>query len=173
MKTEKVILVDAADVPVGEMGKLEAHTKGELHRALSVMVFNAGGEILIQQRAFSKYHSPGLWSNACCSHPRPGESSIEAASRRLLEEMGFEVPLTESFHIIYQVYFDNGLVEHEFDHVFTGRFDGSPKINLEEINDYKWVKPADLFSDMQSNPEIYTVWFRLIMEEMIKTEMRC
>lgn len=168
MEIEKVILVDSGDNAIGEMEKLEAHAKGELHRAISVMVFNSGGEILLQQRAFAKYHSPGLWSNACCSHPRPGETCIGAAFRRLKEEMGFETTLSESFHFIYKTYFENGLIEHEFDHVFFGRFDGYPLINHKEVNDFKWVKPDVLFMDIENNPEIYTVWFRLMVEEATK-----
>jgi isopentenyl-diphosphate delta-isomerase len=163
---ENVILVDTNDTPVGQMEKLKAHLKGELHRALSVLVFNNDGEILLQQRAFSKYHTPGLWSNTCCSHPRPGEDSLEAATRRLHEEMGFTTPLIKSFDFIYKAHFDNGLIEHEFDHVFFGTFDGEPDINPEEANDFKWVKLNILMEDMRSSPENYTVWFRIIMEKM-------
>ena len=163
---ENVILVDTNDTPVGQMEKLKAHLKGELHRALSVLVFNSEGEILLQQRAFSKYHTPGLWSNTCCSHPRPGEDSLEAATRRLGEEMGFTTPLIKSFDFIYKAHFDNGLIEHEFDHVFFGTFDGEPVINPEEANDFKWVKLNNLMEDMRSVPENYTVWFRIIMEKM-------
>jgi isopentenyl-diphosphate Delta-isomerase len=163
---ENVILVDTNDTPVGQMEKLKAHLKGELHRALSVLIFNSEGEILLQQRAFSKYHTPGLWSNTCCSHPRPGEDSLEAATRRLGEEMGFTTPLIKSFDFIYRAHFDNGLIEHEFDHVFFGTFDGEPVINPEEANDSKWVKLNNLMEDMRSVPENYTVWFRIIMEKM-------
>ncbi len=163
---ENVILVDTNDTPVGQMEKLKAHLKGELHRALSVLIFNSEGEILLQQRAFSKYHTPGLWSNTCCSHPRPGEDSLEAATRRLGEEMGFTTPLIKSFDFIYKAHFDNGLIEHEFDHVFFGTFDGEPVINPEEANDFKWVKLNNLMEDMRSVPENYTVWFRIIMEKM-------
>ncbi len=163
---ENVILVDTSDTPVGQMEKLKAHLKGELHRALSVLIFNRKGEILLQQRAFTKYHTPGLWSNSCCSHPRPGEDSLEAATRRLGEEMGFIVPLKKSFDFVYKAHFDNGLIEHEFDHVFFGTFDGDPEINPEEANDFKWVNPSDLMEDMRSTPEHYTVWFRIIMEKM-------
>jgi isopentenyl-diphosphate Delta-isomerase len=163
---ENVILVDTHDNAVGQMEKLRAHLKGELHRALSVLIFNSTGEVLLQQRAFSKYHTPGLWSNTCCSHPRPGEDSLEAATRRLKEEMGFSALLNKSFDFIYKAHFDNGLIEYEFDHVFFGTFDGEPLINHEEANDYKWVSPGILMEDMRSNPEIYTVWFRIIMEKM-------
>lgn len=163
---ENVILVDTNDNPVGQMEKLKAHLKGELHRALSILIFNSDGEILLQQRAFSKYHTPGLWSNTCCSHPRPGEDSLEAATRRLYEEMGFTTPLIKSFDFIYKAHFDNGLIEHEFDHVFFGTFDGEPVINPEEANDFEWVKLNNLMEDMRSSPENYTVWFRIIMEKM-------
>lgn len=163
---ENVILVDTNDNPVGQMEKLKAHLKGELHRALSILIFNSDGEILLQQRAFSKYHTPGLWSNTCCSHPRPGEDSLEAATRRLHEEMGFTTPLIKSFDFIYKAHFDNGLIEHEFDHVFFGTFDGEPVINPEEANDFEWVKLNNLMEDMRSSPENYTVWFRIIMEKM-------
>lgn len=163
---ENVILVDTHDTPVGQMEKLKAHLVGELHRALSVLVFNSKGEILLQQRAFSKYHTPGLWSNTACSHPRPGEVSLEAATRRLEEEMGFTTKLKESFAFIYKAHFDNGLIEHEFDHVFFGTFDGEPVINPEEANDFRWIKIEDLMEDMRSTPELYTVWFRIIMEKM-------
>lgn len=163
---ENVILVDTNDTPVGQMEKLKAHLKGELHRALSILIFNSDGEVLLQQRAFSKYHTPGLWSNTCCSHPRPGEDSLEAATRRLHEEMGFTTPLIKSFDFIYKAHFDNGLIEHELDHVFFGTFDGEPVINPEEANDFKWVKLNILMEDMRSSPENYTVWFRIIMEKM-------
>jgi len=164
--SENVILVDTHDSPVGQMEKMEAHLKGELHRALSILVFNTTGEILLQQRAFSKYHTPGLWSNTACSHPRPGEVSVEAATRRLGEEMGLTTELKESFAFIYKAHFDNGLIEHEFDHVFFGKFDGVPVINPQEANAYKWINPIDLMEDMRSTPEKYTVWFRIIMEKI-------
>ncbi|MFA5974369.1 MAG: isopentenyl-diphosphate Delta-isomerase [Lentimicrobiaceae bacterium] len=166
MKEENVILVDSHDTPVGQMEKMDAHLKGELHRALSVLIFNSKGEVLLQQRAFSKYHTPGLWSNTACSHPRPDEDNLEAATRRLGEEMGFTTVLNESFDFVYKAHFDNGLIEHEFDHVFFGTFDGIPVINPEEANDFKWVKPSVLMEDMRSAPEDYTVWFRIIMEKM-------
>lgn len=164
---ENVILVDTHDTPVGQMEKMQAHVQGELHRALSILVFNNKGEILLQQRALSKYHTPGLWSNTACSHPRPGEESLEAAVRRLREEMGFETGLKKSFDFIYKAHFDNGLTEHELDHVFFGTYDGDVSINPEEANDYKWVKPADLLEDIRSSPDLYTVWFRIIMEKIV------
>jgi isopentenyl-diphosphate Delta-isomerase len=163
---DNVILVDTHDTPIGEMEKMAAHQKGVLHRALSVLVFNSKGDVLLQQRAFSKYHTPGFWSNTCCSHPRPGEDSLKAATRRLSEEMGFTTQLKKTFDFIYKAHFENGLTEHEYDHVFFGTFNGNPVINPEEANDYKWIKPLDLMEDMRSKPEIYTVWFRIIMEKM-------
>lgn len=163
---ENVILVDTHDTPVGQMEKMEAHRRGELHRALSILVFNSSGEMLLQQRALSKYHTPGLWSNTACSHPRPGEESLEAATRRLGEEMGFTTTLANTFDFVYKAHFDNGLTEHEYDHVFFGTFDGTPVINPEEANDYKWIKPSVLMEDMRSEPANFTVWFRIIMEKM-------
>jgi len=163
---ENVILVDTQDTPVGEMEKMQAHLKGELHRALSILIFNSQGELLLQQRAFTKYHTPGLWSNTACSHPRPGEVSLEAATRRLGEEMGFETELKESFDFIYKAHFENGLIEHEYDHVFFGTYDGVPVINQKEAHAYKWIKLPDLMEDMRSTPDAYTVWFRIIMEKM-------
>ncbi len=165
---ENVILVDTHDTPVGQMEKMKAHLEGELHRALSILVFNSSGEILLQQRAFSKYHTPGLWSNTACSHPRPGEESLEAATRRLYEEMGFTTRLTNTFDFVYKAHFDNGLTEHEYDHVFFGTFDGDPSINPEEANDYKWINPDTLMEDIRSVPENYTVWFRIIMEKIVE-----
>lgn len=164
--SEQVILVDEQDLPIGEMDKMEAHLKGVLHRALSILVFNSQGEMLLQQRAFTKYHTPGLWSNTACSHPRPGEDSLQAATRRLGEEMGFSTGLTHAFDFIYKAHFDNGLTEHEYDHVFFGTYDGEPVLNPEEAHDFKWVKPLVLLQDMRSSPGTYTVWFRIIIEKM-------
>lgn len=163
---EKVILVDENDVPIGEMEKMQAHEEGLLHRALSIIVFNSKGEMLIQQRALAKYHTPGLWSNTCCSHPRPGENGLDAATRRLREEMGFEANLEKKLDFIYKAHFDNGLIEHEFDHVFFGTYDGVPVINPEEAHDYKWIEVPRLIEDMQNKPEKYTIWFRIIMKEI-------
>jgi len=163
---ESVILVNSLDQAIGEMEKMQAHIDGVLHRALSVIVFNSKGEMLLQQRAYTKYHTPGLWSNTCCSHPRPGENEYLAASRRLVEEMGISIELKKSFDFIYKAHFDNGLIEHEYDHVFFGTYDGIPKLNIEEAHDYKWVVVSDLMEDMRSQPDKYTVWFRIIMEKM-------
>jgi isopentenyl-diphosphate delta-isomerase len=162
---EKVILVNENDVPIGLMNKLEAHQKAVLHRAFSVFILNNKNEIMLQQRAESKYHSPLLWTNTCCSHQREGETNIEAGSRRLMEEMGFEVNLKELFHFIYKAPFDNGLTEHELDHVMIGYFDGNPNINKDEVENWKWMKIEDIKKDMLINPYIYTIWFKIIFEE--------
>ncbi|NHM06379.1 isopentenyl-diphosphate Delta-isomerase [Flavobacterium sp. CYK-4] len=165
MKEEHVILVNTNDEPIGLMPKLEAHQKAVLHRAFSVFIVNDQNEIMLQQRAQEKYHSPLLWTNTCCSHQRAGESNIEAGNRRLQEEMGFATELKELFHFIYKAPFDNGLTEHELDHVMIGRYNGVPKINPEEVEDWKWMKIEDIKSDMIANPEIYTVWFKIIFDE--------
>ncbi len=165
MKEEKVILVDQNDEPVGLMEKMEAHKRALLHRAFSVFVLNDKNQVLLQQRAKSKYHSPLLWTNTCCSHQRPEETNVEAGKRRLEEEMGFEVELKELFHFIYKAPFDNGLTEHELDHVMIGRFNGEPKINPEEVESWKWMAIDDIKKDLQANPETYTVWFKIIFDE--------
>ncbi len=165
MKEEEVILVNEMDEPIGLMPKLEAHEKAALHRAFSVFVLNDQNEILLQQRAHHKYHSPLLWTNTCCSHQRSGESNIEAGSRRLFEEMGFKTDLKELFHFIYKAPFDNGLTEHELDHVMIGYFNENPTINPEEVEAWKWMKVEEIKTDMTLNPEIYTVWFKIIFDE--------
>ena len=163
---ESVILVDEIDHVTGEMEKMEAHRKGALHRAISVLVFNSRNEFMLQQRSLSKYHSAGLWTNTCCSHPRPGEPTPMAAHRRLKEEMGFECQLNKSFDFIYKAELDNGLIEHELDHVYIGYYDRDPIINPEEANAFKWLPAKELMIDMRSNPASYTVWFRIIMEKI-------
>ena len=165
MNKERVILVDIHDNPIGEMEKLKAHVEAKLHRAFSVFIFNTKGELLLQQRALDKYHSPGLWTNTCCSHQRAGETNIEAGKRRLFEEMGFACELKEVFWFIYRADFDNGLTEHELDHVMIGQYDLSPEINPEEVAAYKWMTLEDVKSDMESNPEKYTAWFKIIFKE--------
>jgi isopentenyl-diphosphate Delta-isomerase len=165
MKEEEVILVNEFDEQIGLMPKLEAHQKAVLHRAFSVFILNENNEIMLQQRAHQKYHSPLLWTNTCCSHQRNGETNIEAGSRRLSEEMGFKVELKELFHFIYKAPFDNGLTEHELDHVMIGYFNGNPIINPDEVEDWKWMKIQDVKEDMLRNPEIYTVWFKIIFDE--------
>lgn len=165
MKEENVILVDTNDQPIGLMPKLEAHQKAVLHRAFSVFILNDQNEIMLQQRAHHKYHSPLLWTNTCCSHQRQGESNVQAGRRRLFEEMGFETELTELFHFIYKAPFDNGLTEHELDHVMIGRYSGQPQINPEEVEAWQWMAIEDVQADMQQQPEKYTVWFRIIFDE--------
>ena len=165
MKEENVILVNEQDQQIGLMPKLEAHEKAVLHRAFSVFVLNDKNEVMLQQRAHQKYHSPLLWTNTCCSHQREHESNIEAGTRRLQEEMGFATELKELFHFIYKAPFDNGLTEHELDHVMFGRYNGLPEINIEEVEAWKWMAIDDIKKDMQNDPENYTVWFRIIFDE--------
>lgn len=165
MTEEKVILVNERDEQIGLMPKLEAHEKAELHRAFSIFILNSKNEVMLQQRASQKYHSPLLWTNTCCSHQREGESNIQAGNRRLMEEMGFSTELKELFHFIYMAPFDNGLTEHELDHVMIGYFDGEPVINPEEVEDWKWMDIDAIKEDMQLHPEKYTVWFKIIFDE--------
>lgn len=165
---ESVILVDENNNELGLMDKQEAHEKAVLHRAFSVFVFNTKGELLLQQRAFSKYHSGGLWTNTCCSHPRSGESTVDAAHRRLQEEMGFDCPLEEKFHFIYKAPFENGLTEHELDFIYTGIFDGKPNINSEEVNASRWISMDDLIKDVKNTPQKYTAWFDIILREYLQ-----
>lgn len=165
MAEEQVILVDENDQPIGLMAKMEAHEKGLLHRAFSVFVLNDKNEIMLQQRASHKYHSPLLWTNTCCSHQREGETNVQAGSRRLMEEMGFKTELTELFHFIYKAPFDNGLTEHELDHVMIGHYNGEPSINPDEVEAWKWMGIEKVKVDIAKNPEKYTVWFRIIFDE--------
>lgn len=165
MIKEHVILVNENDEPIGTMEKLEAHEKALLHRAFSVFVLNAKNEVMLQQRAAHKYHSPLLWTNTCCSHQRQVETNLEAGKRRLREEMGFETQLKELFHFIYKAPFDNGLTEHELDHVMLGYFEGEPKINPDEVASWKWMSIDDIKDDMQNHPEHYTVWFKIIFDK--------
>lgn len=165
MVEEKVILVDANDNPIGLMNKLEAHEKAVLHGAFSVFILNDKNELMLQQRAHHKYHSPLLWTNTCCSHQRENETNIQAGTRRLHEEMGFETELKEMFHFIYKAPFDNGLTEHELDHVMLGYYNDMPDINKDEVESWKWMKIEDVKNDMIRNPNQYTVWFKIIFEE--------
>lgn len=165
MIEEKVILVDTNDEPLGLMEKMAAHEQALLHRAFSVFVLNDKNEVMLQQRASHKYHSPLLWTNTCCSHQRAGESNIQAGKRRLKEEMGFETELKELFHFIYKAPFDNGLTEHELDHVMIGYSNKAPKINKEEVENWKWMKIEDIKKDMEIHPQIYTVWFKIIFDK--------
>ena len=163
-----VIPVDENDNPIGTMPKMEAHEKAMLHRAFSVFILNANDEVLLQQRANDKYHSAGLWTNTCCSHPHPGEDTLGAARRRLKEEMGMEADLQFVFKFMYKAPFDNLLTEHEIDHVFIGKTDELPVINPEEVASYKYMKPEEIKLDMEQNPQSYTVWFRIIFNEFYK-----
>lgn len=168
MKKEYVILVDTADRELGTMEKMEAHEKAALHRAFSVFIFNDRGELMLQQRAAHKYHSPLLWTNTCCSHQRQGESNIDAGKRRLKEEMGFEVDLDEKFHFVYKAEFDNGLTEHELDHVMVGYYNGEPTINPEEVASWKWIDMEVLQQDMKDHPQDYTAWFKIIFDRFVE-----
>lgn len=160
----EVILVDANDNAIGTMEKMEAHEKGLLHRAFSVLIFNSKRELLIQKRASTKYHSGGLWTNTCCSHPTPQESIEQAAKRRLKEEMGIEAEPAFTYKFIYKTDLDKNLIEHEVDHVLTAQFDGEPKVNENEVEDWKYVGLKELQRDAQDNPHLYTEWFKLILK---------
>jgi isopentenyl-diphosphate delta-isomerase len=164
MSEEKVILVDKNDNQVGLMPKLEAHEKGILHRAFSIFIFNSKYELLLQKRASSKYHSGGLWTNTCCSHPREGEDTLDAANRRLDEEMGIKTSLRKVYDFIYKAELDNQLTEHEFDHVFYGVCDNDPILNKDEAEDFKWVDMETLNNDIIKNEDNYTVWFKIAFE---------
>lgn len=167
MENNQVILVDKNDVPIGLMEKLEAHQKGELHRAFSIFVFNSKGELLLQQRALHKYHSGGLWTNTCCSHPFPNETNEQAAHRRLMEEMGFDCELHKKFDFIYKAKLNNELTEHEFDHVFVGIYDKAPLVNADEVANWKYIKPEQLLEDIKKNPENYTYWFKEVIAKVL------
>ena len=165
----EVQLVDNQDNPIGAMEKLLAHEKGELHRALSVIIVNSKNEILLQRRALGKYHSPGLWTNTCCSHPYPGEDTLDAAKRRLKEEMGMTAELKFVFKFLYKCNFENGLIEHELDHVFIGQSDDTPHINTDEAMAFSWTSMEELEADMEKNPNNYTFWFKLIIQNYRKS----
>ncbi|AOW19927.1 isopentenyl-diphosphate Delta-isomerase [Urechidicola croceus] len=165
MTEEQVILVNENDEQIGLMPKMEAHEKALLHRAFSVFVFNKKGELMLQQRAKDKYHSPLLWTNTCCSHQREGETNIVAGKRRLQEEMGFVCELEEVFSFIYKAPFDNGLTEHELDHVMVGSYNQNPNINSSEVESYKWMTLEEVKVDMELNPKKYTAWFQIIFEK--------
>lgn len=165
MTEEKVILVNENDQQIGLMPKLEAHEKALLHRAFSVFVLNDKNEIMLQQRALQKYHSPLLWTNTCCSHQREGETNIQAGTRRLYEEMGFVTELRELFSFIYKAPFDNGLTEHELDHVMIGYYNEAPQINEAEVESWKWMSIEAVKKDIEHQPSVYTVWFKIIFDE--------
>lgn len=165
---EHVILVDQDDVPMGKMEKLEAHQKGVLHRAFSIFIFNDNNELLIQQRAKNKYHSGGLWTNTCCSHPREGESNLDAAKRRLEEEMGMSCELVYGFNFLYKARFEDGLTEHELDHVFFGKSNKLPVINKTEVEDFRYIKLEDLKKDVEVNAAHYTSWLKICLDRVIE-----
>ncbi len=156
---EEVILVDENDTEIGKMEKMEAHEKAILHRAFSVFIFNSDHDMLLQQRALTKYHSAGLWTNACCSHPRPGENTLNAAKRRLYEELGFDTNIQKVFDFTYKASFDNGLTEHEFDHVFIGTYDQNISPNPDEVKDISFMSMDAILSSLTSEPAKYTAWF--------------
>lgn len=169
---EQVVLVDESCNELGLMGKQEAHQKGVLHKAISVIIFNSKHEMLVTQRALTKYHWPGIWSNTCCSHPREGESFAAAAHRRLREELGFETPLQQEFHFIYKAQDEQtGLIEHEYDTVFTGVFDSAFQFNTDEIAAVRWMKVDQLLTDVNENAEQYSFWFKIILGEFQKREI--
>ncbi len=165
MTEEKVILVNEKDEQIGLMPKLEAHEKAVLHRAFSIFILNENNQVMLQQRAANKYHSPLLWTNTCCSHQREGETNLQAGNRRLQEEMGFSTELKELFHFIYKAPFDNGLTEHELDHVMIGYYNEAPIINKDEAENWKWMDIDTIKIDLKQNPESYTVWFKIIFEK--------
>jgi isopentenyl-diphosphate delta-isomerase len=165
---ENVILVNKFDEELGLMEKMEAHEKGLLHRAFSVFVLNDEGYLMLQQRALDKYHSGGLWTNTCCSHPRKGESNEDAAKRRLIEEMGFECPIEKTLEFIYKAELDKGMTEHEYDHLFIGKYNGEPVLNANEAMDWRWENIDILAKDIDENPEKYTAWFRIIYQRFLE-----
>ncbi len=168
MPIEEVIVVDEHDRILGVAEKLAAHEQGLLHRAFSVFVFNTQGQLLLQQRALHKYHSPGLWTNTCCSHPRPQEDTIHAAQRRCMEEMGITLPLTEIFAFVYKAEFENGLIEHEYDHVFIGTYNEDPSINTDEVATFQWLSTDEIKKALLAHPEHYTAWFKLCYERVLQ-----
>jgi isopentenyl-diphosphate Delta-isomerase len=165
---EYIIQVDAFDKEIGSIEKMEAHYKGVLHRAFSILIFNSNNELLLQKRHSEKYHSPGLWTNTCCSHPRFGESLQEAVYRRLKEEMGFTCELKEIFSFVYKVEFEDKLIENEYDHVFTGIYDGEVVPSEKEVEDFKWVSLNEVKNDIIANPHLYTYWFKFLFKKIIK-----
>lgn len=166
---ERVILVNEEDEEIGAAGKLEAHREGRLHRAFSIFVLNGRGELLLQRRARGKYHSGGLWTNTCCGHPRPGETTEAAAHRRLREEMGFDCPLRPVFHFVYEAELDDGLREHELDHVFVGRWEADPSPDPEEAEAWRWSGLDEVARDVEERPDEYTVWFRIALPRLLSS----
>lgn len=165
---ENIILVDKDDNEIGVGEKLAVHKAGKLHRCFSSFVFNSRGELMLQQRALTKYHSGGLWTNTCCGHPRPGEGTEAAAHRRLKEEMGFDCDLREAFTFLYEAKLDQGITEREYDHSFIGIFDGEPILNPDEVADWKWIKLKELEQELESHPENYTVWLKVCFKQLVE-----
>ncbi|BCN29350.1 isopentenyl-diphosphate Delta-isomerase [Anaeromicropila herbilytica] len=166
--TEYIIEVNQEDQELGQVEKMEAHRKGILHRAFSIFIFNSKNQLLLQKRNTNKYHSGGLWTNTCCSHPRVGEKLEDAVDRRLMEEMGFHCELSERFSFTYQVQLDHNLMEHEYDHVFIGRYEGNVLPDENEVEAYKWVDILELSEDLKANPHLYTFWFRSIYDKVME-----
>jgi isopentenyl-diphosphate Delta-isomerase len=168
MQEQLMILVNEQDEQIGIMPKTAAHQQGVLHRAFSVFLFDDNGDMILQRRALDKYHSPGLWTNACCSHPSPNESLLDAANRRLQEELGIAVPMQKAFSFIYKADVQNGLIEHELDHVFIGTYNGElVEFNKEEVAEIKIISAENLNIDLQNNPELYTAWFKIALPKLI------
>lgn len=168
MPDEYVVLVDEQDREIGQLEKIEAHRLGLLHRAFSVLIFNSNGELLLQQRATHKYHSPLLWTNSCCSHPRPEETIAAAAKRRLQEEMGLNATLKPAFSFLYEVKLDQGLTEHELDHVIFGYTNDKPTINPDEVASFKWITIDQLIQELEKNRESFTVWFQILLDQHLE-----
>jgi len=165
---EMLILVDENDREVGVEEKLAVHRRGVLHRAFSIYLFNSKGELLLTRRAAGKYHSGGLWTNTCCSHPRPGETTESAARRRLREEAGIDCALRHGFHFVYRAELDGGMIEHELDHVFVGCYDGVPTLDPTESDAYRWIDPHALLDDVKLNPVRYSTWMILSLAKTIE-----
>ncbi len=165
-----VILVDPKDQQIGVAEKLQAHQSGKLHRAFSILLFNKAGELLLQRRAMDKYHSPGLWTNTCCSHPRPGENILQAATRRLQEEMGIDCSFRKIFDFIYKARFDHGLIEHELDHVLVGEYEGAILPDPTEVMEFRWQPITELYHETKNSPEHFTVWFRIMIDKIAAYE---
>jgi isopentenyl-diphosphate delta-isomerase len=163
---QEVVLVNEKDEPIGIMEKMEAHRKALLHRAFSVFIFNTKGEMLLQKRSQNKYHSAGLWTNTCCSHPMPGEDTKQAAVRRLNEELGFSTTLNKIFDFIYKSDFDNGLTEYEFDHVFIGDYNGAINPDKNEVSDYCFMSLNEIESSLQLKPQKFTAWFQIAFNKV-------
>jgi isopentenyl-diphosphate delta-isomerase len=166
--SSEIILVDENDNAIGTTDKMEAHQKGLRHRAFSIFIFNSKGEMLLQKRAANKYHSAGLWSNACCSHPSAGEETKEAALRRLNEELGFKTPIQKIFDFTYKADFENGLKENEFDHVFVGEYESEIKMNPEEVEDYSFKSINEIQQELANNPSKYTAWFKIVFSSVVE-----